>query len=259
MHLTQNRTSSFSRITLFAFALLLVFFFSAQKTHASAVFVPTNDALLNIQKKIDLAKELGFDGMLNIAASMAIDQLTTSIINKISGGYGGNPMYVTDLEGYLYEIDQRMANQYQEDLRQANTCYSGGQSVTYVDPATGQPQTTGPGNGSIIASAIGGNPPYSNDRRAQFRQQLECPFADGQGFRSASQDGWAGSWAASVRDGGNPYSSEILAQKRYAEDVAREQENKKFQLSMNNGYLSEERCADGRCVVTTPGSVFDQQ
>lgn len=254
------------RSQAFAALVALCLFSSLLPTRAYAVFVPTNDLQLNGQKILDLGKELGLDGLLNLAAQVAIDQLTQSIVGWVKGGNDGNPFYITDLSGFLYDIETKKAHQNAAMLRATRSCYTPGGSTAgaWVDPDTGQvvggggstwidPDTGLPRQDDIVAASI--------ENAYGRTQNVTCPFSDGTPFRSVEQDGWSGFVASSFNPKANAFAGDIYIQEKIAREQQIAREQALAEASWNRGYLSVKNCdtPDGTCVTKTPGSVLESQ
>lgn len=241
----------------------MLLLFSLAPARAYAIFVPTNDLQLNGQKILDLGKELGLDALLNLAAQVAIDQLTSSIVGWVKGGDGGNPMYITDLSGFLYDIEVKKAHENAEMLRATRSCYTpGANGGAWVDPDTGlvvngggstwiDPDTGLPREDDIVAASI--------ENAYSGRGSFSCPFSDGGSFRSIEQDGWSGFVASSVNPKANPFAGDIYIQEKIAREQERAREIALAKAAWNKGYLDSEDCSSGTCVVKTPGSVTESQ
>ena len=212
---TQTRTSNSWRTLSVGITLCLVF--SLAPSRAYAVFVPTNDLQLNGQKILDLGNELGLDALLNLAAQAAIDQLTQSIVGWVKGGNNGNPMYITDLSGFLYDIEVKKAHENAEMLRATRACYTPGTSGgAWVDPDTGQPhQDSSSGANDIVAASI-------DNAYARGVTAAACPFSDGASYSSIEQGGWSGFITSTTNPGANPFARDVVTKEKLAGDKQRE-------------------------------------
>lgn len=255
-HHLFRKTGSFALVTV------LVFSFSARPAHAQ--YVPTNDYFLNAQKALDIGKELGLDGLLNLAAQAAIDQLTQTIISQISGGYGGSPMYITNLDQYYFNLEQRVNQDYAQGLRDAQTCDSSGTSAgAWIDPQTGQPAQSPGSAGDTISDRIAayldnGSGTFSQSRAQSVATRYSCPFVDNRP-RTLGQDGWDAFRISMTSPGSSPLARQIIVGEELAIERSVARDNAKTRAVLDDGYLPNEECTDGVCHVTTPGSVAKSQ
>lgn len=247
-----SRSSTLRNSTLSVVILGMLVFFIPPRTAEAALFVPTNDFILNGQKKLDLIKVYGLDGLAYVAAQAVLDQLNTSITNWIKGGNNGNPLYITDLHGYLNNIGYKVEQDYLDQVNSSPTCYSNGtppNARPWVNPDTGQeviPQS--PYDTQAIFGTSG-----------SYSSAPTCPFADGQQFQSISHNGWDGYLSQMTDPGASPVAAMITGQEEIAYKTQVRQQEALAEASWNKGYLSQKDCSSGTCVTKTPGSLLESQ
>ncbi|OHA81424.1 MAG: hypothetical protein A2675_00090 [Candidatus Yonathbacteria bacterium RIFCSPHIGHO2_01_FULL_51_10] len=256
-------TTSFthSRIPLAGIILCLAFSFAP--TRADALFVPTNDFMINAQKNLDLGKVFGLDGLAHLAAQSVIDQLTSTIITSVSTALNGSPLYITDLQGFLHNINIEQSLGVSNQIRQSNTCYTtgnnGATAAPWVNPdgsVVYQNTNTG-GSNDIVAATIENQARYGTT--GYGGGSATCPFTGGQGFRSIEQDGWSGYLAGTTDPSANAFSGKMIYGERAAIARYNAAQAARDEANWNNGYQGQKDCSSGNCITTTPGSVIKNQ
>ncbi|MHB8651922.1 MAG: hypothetical protein ACYC8S_02190 [Minisyncoccota bacterium] len=265
-----SRSSIFRNSTISVLILGMLVFFIPPRPAEAIIFVPTNDLVLNIQKNTDLVKVYGLDGLAYLAAQAVLDQLNTSITNWIKGGNNGNPLYITDLHGYLNNIGYKVEQDYLDQVNSSPTCYSNGappNARPWVNPDTGQEVQPGGSTGAKpwINPDTGQPQPSVYDTGAIFgtsgsySSTPTCPFADGKQFQSISNNGWSGFLSQMIDPGASPVAAMITGQEEIAYRTQVRQQEALQKAIWNKGYLSQEDCSSGTCVTKTPGSLLESQ
>ncbi|MGB2580587.1 MAG: hypothetical protein WBC83_02735 [Minisyncoccia bacterium] len=232
--------------------VLVIFFFSVGAERADAlIFVPVNDAQLNVETLTHAAfQDVGKMTLDSVAYAMGqqlLTQLTDSTVSWIRGGFNGNPLYAIDPTKLLLDTANVVSGGMANQIRGIATC-----SFT-------------PNFNANLANRI--DLSTRSGANAKFSDQITCPFPtniDPTAFYSDfSQGGWS-AFEASLSDSGNPFGVNLLASQELALRQAEAQSLMDQKLNWANGFLSMETC-DGtdsytgvpiNCKTTTPGKVI---
>lgn len=230
----------------------MVFFFSLGAPRASAlIFVPTNDALLNVSTDThlgfqDVAK-MGMDAAMYAIGQAMLTSITDSTVNWIKGGFNGNPTFATDPTALFLDVANTVSGGMSNQIRGIATC-----NFT-------------PNFNSALANAI--DLSTRSGANAKFNDQITCPFptninpADFYG--DFSKGGWT-AFESSLSDSGNPFGTTWLASKELALRQEEAQSIMDKKLNWASGFLSTEECSGTDpitgtptgCKTTTPGKTI---
>lgn len=232
--------------------VILIFFFSVGAYRADAlVFVPTNDAMLNVTTDLhagfqDIAK-MGLDSLAYIAGQQILTALTNSTVNWIKGGFNGNPLYAVDPTKLLLDTANVVSGGMANQIRGIATCdFTANFNANLA-------------NRIDLSTRSGAN--------AKFSDQITCPFPTNINptafYSDFSQGGWS-AFEASLSDSGNPFGVNLLASQELALRQAEAQSLMDQKLDWASGFLSMETCSDTDpytgiptdCKTTTPGKVI---
>lgn len=213
--------------------------------------VPVFDAGVNTNTGAVVQKECGLDAIAFALAKIAIQALTTSILNWINSGFEGSPAFVTDLEQFLYDIDVEVFEN-----------FLGSDAIAFLCT------------------------PWQFDIQLALELQFsrttnvpECSLGDVVGdidqFLAGdfSQGGWQGWTELTVRN--NPYQDFFIAQAELDAEIAAARFREVTLLDFGRGFLSFEQCTSRPanptdpnalpgdiiedCAITTPGAVIESQ
>ncbi|HBH71828.1 MAG: hypothetical protein UU88_C0010G0019 [Parcubacteria group bacterium GW2011_GWC1_42_11] len=230
----------------------VIFFFSVGTQRADAlVFVPVNDAALNITTDLhagfqDVAK-MGLDSVMYAVGQQLLTQLTDSTVNWIKSGFNGNPLYAIDPTKLFLDTANVVSGGMANQIRGIATCnFTPNFNANLA-------------NRIELSTRTGAN--------ARFSDQITCPFPTNVNptafYSDFSQGGWS-AFEASLSDSGNPFGVNLLASQELALRQAEAQSLMDQKLNWANGFLSMEACSGTDpytgiptdCKTTTPGKVI---
>lgn len=215
--------------------------------------VPVDDILNNL-------KESTFDQIAWNLAKLAIQQMTTSLVNWINSGFNGNPAFITDPLGFLGDIADQTLGEFIEGSAFGLLC--------------------SPFQVQIKMALI------LNQRNGDFVNKASCKLSDvlnnAQNYRdfvsfdfnTDTNSGYVGNWEdwydVAVRPGGNLYSAYNIAEAEASLRISNNQFSYQKELDWGSGFLSWRDCSKaspGRlagdleinCPIVTPGSVISDQ
>ena len=205
-------------------AIIVVSPIHTQKASAVGIFVPTNDAMLNVATSLhasfqDVAK-MGLDTLAYTAAQMALDQITQNTVSWIQGGFNGSPSFAVDPAKLL--------------LNTANAVSGGLASQIRNLPNTFSPD---------IALKLSNMVELSTRSGAgnKFAEQLKSPFPatiDPTKFYTNFDGGWEG-YSAALQDSGNGFGTRIIVSQELNTLQAEAQHIQEQKLSWGNGFLDQ--------------------
>ncbi|MFC1775670.1 hypothetical protein ACFLY0_02365 [Patescibacteria group bacterium] len=193
----------------------------------------TSEAILSIE-----IKEYILDGIVPFMREALIKSLTSSIINWINSGFEGDPMFVTDLEGFLLDVANETSSKFISDLGATDLC------------SPFRPQIM-----------------LQMSSRSTYMDRAECTVLDVIDNYEAFQDDFEyGGWNAFVsilEPQNNYYGSMYMATEENAERLSLAIQINQTKLDWGQGFLSWEECItygdDGECwesSIVTPGSII---
>lgn len=188
-------------------------------------------------------KDLTLDGIAWQLVNIAIKEMITSTTRWVNSGFQGSPAFVTDLNGYLLDIGDRVAGDFIWGSDLGFLC-----SPFQIN----------------IRSALDFQ--YNAPSRFQTQCRLSDAINNVETFFEGNtmQGGWDGWYAMTLTPENNPYGAFINAQA--ALDISiQNARGEKFELLKIGGlFQSKEKCetvAEGppHCTIVTPGSVIQDQ
>lgn len=223
--------------------------------------VPTNDSATEKNVEAVKKKESCLDAIAYTLGKQALAQVTNKTLNYINTGFGGNPLYVTNINSFLGSVKNEQVRSY----------------IGLADNiAKKDGDAVGPVVTSKIIEIITGRPSRVNPGPTTPAQQKYDAFT-----KDFTNGGWD-SWYRMTQLGENPIAGILDTSQQLGKSIAQEQENVKQQLLQGGGFLSAQKCVeyaqapgpdddpdfnlnpDGslRCLkyeTTTPGSVISSQ
>ncbi|MFQ5662083.1 MAG: hypothetical protein ACE5F2_02425, partial [Candidatus Paceibacteria bacterium] len=186
-------------------------------------------------------------------ANTFIEGITRSTINWINSGFQGNPMYITNLRGFLLDIADAETANFIEGTALEALC-----SPWKLDIK--------------IALAL---------PQGQFEREVRCTLSDivtnMDDFINGdfSQGGWAGWFELTTKPQNNPYGLYLMTASELDQRIAGTQQEQTQLLNWANGFLSQKKCQkipvagppgpDGSspsrevCEIVTPGSLVEEK
>lgn len=237
-------------ITLVLFALYapIAGTHTVKQAHAQGFLVyDVQNTLTNTLQTLSAAaleqKELVLDPMFFEIAKKALQQMTNDIIKWVNSGFDGDPVFVTDLLGYLEEIADGVAGNfiYGDELSSLCTPFQ-------LDVRT------------ALAKQ------YVEEKPEGFKEKVACTldeYGDEEAFLSGTFT--AGGWSMWIEAVLNPEQTAIgamfEADNEMRERIAAKQFAEIKDIDHGRGFRSLKNCdpETGACTITTPGSIIQEQ
>jgi hypothetical protein len=194
------------------------------------------------------------DGIAYVLSQQVLQQITNRTLHWVNTGFGGNPLYIKNIDSYLHSIrDQKL--------------------------------------GGFLNSVPGDNPIFGNALRSVVTQQV-TGLSDGllnktlntpqaKEYNSFMGDFTSGGWNSFLNPANNPIGAFFDSVDKVDKDINTAQQNTKDELARNNGFLDMKTCAQEapkttsseeairlglsqpvtclRYETVTPGSIVGQQ
>ncbi len=209
-------------------AVIVVSPIHTQKASAIGIFVPTNDAMLNVATSLhasfqDVAK-MGLDTLAYTAAQMALDQITQNTVSWIQGGFNGSPSFAVDPAKLFLNTADAVSGGLASQIRNLST-------------------TCKVGNVNFNVNSLANMVDLSTRSGAtnKFAAQLRCPFPatiDPTKFYSDGSGGWEG-FGSALQDAGNGFGSRILVSQELKTLQAEATHIQEQKLNWGNGFLDQ--------------------
>lgn len=184
------------------------------------------------------AKECGLDAIAWTISKMAIQTMTKSVVGWINNGFSGSPAFVSNVDVYLGQLGDAVANQFIGKL--------------LTDPAIKSPFQTVVGT---LAQANYLRSTAANGFFLQHPYTLNQYTTDDAGFISGRNfsGGWQ-AWLAYGQPQNNPLGAQQLAQNELQKEIADAQTIAIKKLDWGQGFLSwcGEKTGDSSALTTVP-------
>lgn len=223
--------------------------FEIQEAGAFDIFGAAGDALSLVQETISATsltalelKEFTLDGIAYSLAKKAVSQMTSNIVDWINSGFEGNPMFITDLGGFLTDVADQVAGDYLYELA-GDLCSPFQLNVT-------------------MALKIQRQQAQSGRTQCTFSGAVDNLANFAQGFSN-----WGEWFEITVRPENNVYGAMLIAQVELDQRITNALGIEKEQLGWNAGFMSQKKCetvqtasgAKQQCSIVTPGVVIAEQ
>ncbi len=200
-----------------------------------------------------------FNGIAYCIVNGLIIYIADSTIAWANSGFQGNPAFLENPETFFKTLADRQASQFINSLAYnttgINVCepfrveLSIALSESYADGNNGYLR---PSNLSCSLSQLNGN--FAN-------------FAQGasNGINGGSIDGYWNNWNQLRQNENSPWGAYLEAGNYLRSQISVQENNAKFELGLNNGFLNFKKCEDNEaakrgdlssCKSTTPGSII---
>jgi hypothetical protein len=187
-------------------------------------------------------KELTLDAIAWSLAKRAVSQMTSDIVAWINSGFQGNPMFITDLGGFLTDIADQVAGDVLYELA-GDLCTPFQLNITLALKIQKQKGTGGTRAQCTFSGAV--------DNLMNFAQ----------GFSN-----WGDWFEVTVRPQNNVYGAMLLAQVELDQRITNALNIEKEQLGWSGGFMSQKRCETvetprgpkENCIIVTPGVTISE-
>lgn len=193
-----------------------------------------------------VTKEYILDELAFVAAKLALQQMTASIIQWINSGFEGSPAFVADLDGYLLDIADQAAGRFLDSSELRLLCT--------------------PFQAPVIASLE----IYYNDGRGFTGNEVQCRLTDAienvEDFLAGNfhAGGWQNWFEITTKPQNNPYGAYVIARHEMDQFVQSQVAEEEKLLEFGEGFLSFKDCSEveggsGNCTIVTPGQIIEEQ
>ncbi|MES2224778.1 MAG: hypothetical protein V4478_02205, partial [Patescibacteria group bacterium] len=156
------------------------------------------------------------DGIAYVLSQQVLQQITNRTLHWANTGFGGNPLYVRNIDSYLYSIRNDNLNRFL------------GTSAQGLDPIFGNALR------SVITQQVTGiTDGYINTA-------LNTPQA--KAYNSFQNDFTSGGWGALLNPANNPIGAFFNSVNKLDNKISSDQQNTQAELTRNSGYFDMKTC-----------------
>lgn len=186
-------------------------------------------------------KEWAFDGVAFALLNIVIKEMIRSTTRWVASGFKGSPAFVTDLQGFLLNIADKVAGNFIYGSNLAFLCSPFKLNIQLALDLSYQ-RTRGYEAQCRLSRVVG-----NMDR-----------FLNG----DFSQGGWDGWFEVAMTDS-NPYATKLEAESAMYASISSAQGIQTKKLDFGRGFLAVQQCVEdesgGHCKDVTPGAVIESQ
>lgn len=190
------------------------------------------------------------DGIAYTLAKNQLTSMTRYAMNWVNSGFSGDPMYVQNVTSFINSIENEVIMPNLETMLDSNNAYPYGYAFTRSvinNYNYGSGLRSGANNliGSLT-SDLGAfmtdpNSYFSDSSLTKLEQSKRAVIAFENDFSLGGWDGWL---ALTQRDANNPIGFAIMASKEIQQQKETQVAETKQELLINNGFLSQRKCAE---------------
>jgi hypothetical protein len=186
-------------------------------------------------------KEWTFDGVAFALINIVVKEMIRSTTRWVASGFKGSPAFVTDLQGFLLNIADKVAGNFIYGSNLAFLCSPFKLNIQLALDLSYQ-RTRGYEAQCRLSQVVG-----------NMDRFLGGDFAQG---------GWDGWYEVALTDS-NPYATKLAAESAMYASISNAQGQEVKLLDFGSGFLTMKECVDdesgGHCKNTTPGVVIQSQ
>lgn len=216
-----------------------------------------NASVNAVQQIMGIPIGASFNGIAFCIVNGLITYIADSTIAWANSGFQGNPVFLENPENFFRTIADQQASQFISAIGYNSTGINVCEPFR-VDLAIALSESYDP-------TAAGGVPGSMTCSMDQIGQNF-LEFANGGGYGGANIDGYWSNWNQLRRDENNPWGAYIEAGEYLRAQVSAKNNVAKFELGLNNGFLSFKKCSDKEaakkgntdsCKTYTPGLLIE--
>jgi hypothetical protein len=197
-----------------------------------------------ITKESGIGGAFSLDAIAWFAINLIIHQLAQEIISWINSGFQGSPAFMSDLEGFLRGVADRVAGEFIYGSELGFLCSPFRLNVQ-------------------LALAI----QYGKGRNFETRCTLSDAVGNVNNFINGDflAGGWNGWYSMTQDPRNNPHGALLLAQEQLSVRLSGTKGNELKLLDFSKGFFNVRQCqpddsdAPGHCTTVTPGSAIENQ
>jgi len=209
----RKRIRKMTTVFLFFFFIITTFSSLPGKASAAGMWGTADifgDLVQNMMEQIQRQIEGALMGTLKMAA---VQMLNSKVGQLIGGGAGGNPLFITDFNEFLYQNPRQKADLYMNDFFSMTT-RGKGSSANYIGAGSNTGSLRGDYTGYLVATA----------KQATTEKTQSVYNLDEYGGTEAFSRGNPRAFNAFFQNSmNNPYGYSLNAQEEYAKQIEMEQ------------------------------------
>lgn len=206
---------------------------------------------------------IGWDAVAWCVINAMIEYIANATIAWANSGFNGNPAFIQNPERFFQDLADYQAGSIIRDIAYGATGVNVCQPFR-VTIAVGLAQTYGGSGQNALNAAYGRmSCKLSDITQNNFFQGVNVTTTGG-GAGGGAQTGRIGwnDWASVTQvDSNNPHGAYIMANEALYAGVSNKQNELRFEVGLNNGWLNFKKCSDPKdsrtCNTTTPGRLIE--
>lgn len=211
---------------------------------------------------------VSWDSIAWCVVNAMIEHIANATIAWANSGFNGNPAFLQNPERFFRDLADYQAGTIIRDIAYGAT----GGKVNICQPfrvniAIGLAESyQGTGQNAIDARYRGMSCSLSDLQQRKFFGGINVTTGTRRGNTPVQSGGvtWSDWLAVSQTDANNPYGAYILANEALYAAVDAKQNELKFEIGLNNGWLNFKKCKNGetdpsKCDTVTPGRLIESQ
>lgn len=215
--LNKLKTTAFNAIGSAAEAIPVVGKFVSSLFKSASGGQAVYDSKVETHLKFLENKEKCLDKVAYSAATGVLNQMTQKTLNWANKGFGGNPLYVRDIDSYLTSIANEKIGRFLQGAPGADSVFGNTIRSLITQEATGK-----------VDGLIGklGNTPQAKQ------------------YQNFQEDFTNGGWSALLNPSYNSLEAVFNASDNLSQQLATQEKNIRDEVNRNNGFLDMKQCAE---------------
>lgn len=197
----------------------------------NAIPISTNTNWHNIQQQL---KDFTWNALAWNVAKIALQQLTSSIVNWINSGFEGSPAFITNPEGYFLDLGDQITGNFISEFGPLQNLCSPWNIDIRLAIGLGQTRSYSERYSCTLGTIIG------NARNASVNGYSIEGFIDG----DFSQGSWPAFIALTNEPQNNIYGTYLQAKSDLESQITGKQQSVRDDLTQGQGFLSWSKCTD---------------
>jgi len=224
----------FKKITLAALTIVMcTSLIVINPTQTRAVGSVPIDTMFNWHNIQQQSKDYILNALAWNVAKMALQQLTTSVVNWINTGFEGSPAFLTDPEGFFLDLGDQITGEFISNVGALQGLCSPWNIDIRLALGLGQMQSARDRYNCTLSSVIG------NAKNATLNGYSIEGFTGG----DFSQGGWPAFISLTSEPQNNIYGSYLDAKSQLEGQILNKKAAKNNDLNRGQGFLSYESCS----------------
>lgn len=183
----------------------------------NAQAVPIKAAVLEDQAKKQTKTQNCLNGVAYAIAKNMLQQVTNRTLSFVNTGFGGNPLYVRDMDSFLKSIRDEKLSSFLQTVPNTNPIFGNALRSTITQQVTG----------------------YTDGRISKLMNTPEA-----QKYQAFQNDFTQGGWTSFLNPQNNAISAYFNAIDTVGTQISTQQQATKEELAQGNGFLSVKKCVE---------------